>query len=59
MISDVAAWQQVANTPSVSQGKRDFHLGSPDIQIKVFDSFANCLKAVFASLFYLQFPADS
>lgn len=59
MISDAAAWQQVVNARSVSQGKRDFHPDSPDIQIKVFDSFVNCLKAVFASFFCLQFPADS
>lgn len=58
MISDVAAWQQVANTWSFSLGKRDFHPDSPDVQIKVFHSFANGLKAVFASFFYLQFPAE-
>lgn len=58
MISDLAAWQQVVNTWSFSLGKTDFHPDSPDIQIKVFCSFANGLEAVFASFFYLQFPAE-
>lgn len=43
---------------SFSLDKRDFHPYSPDIQIKVFHSFANGLKAAFASFFYLQFPAE-
>lgn len=46
------------NTWSFSWVKRDFHLSNLGIQIKVFHSFVDGLKAVFTSLFYIQFPAE-
>lgn len=43
---------------SFSLGRRDFHPYSPNIQTKVFHSFVCGFKAVVASFFYLQFPAE-